>query len=173
MQPVITVWRASDVPRLWEDQIGSWFEREFNWPIARTARPDWRVLVTAGEDLIGHAAIVLRRATVGASPVRIGGIGAVIIQPQWRGQGLGKRTMQEVAAFLRDSTNAAFGHLICEEHRRTFYEGLGWQKVAGPMVFTDWQGKRDNQGQHHIMVLPLRNTPSWPGGELDLCGLPW
>lgn len=173
MDPVLTVWQAGDVPVLWTDLIGAWFEREFAAPINHTAPPGWRVLVTAGEDLIGHASIVLREADVGGSPLLLAGIGAVIMQPGWRGRGLGKALVRRAVEHSRDHTPAAFGHLICEDHRLTFYQSLGWQKVPGPMFFTSWQGVREEARRHHILIMPLREGLTWPPGVIDLRGLAW
>ena len=75
MTPVITIWNAKDVPDLWNDLIASWFWREFNWPMERIAPMDWRVLVTAGEDLIGHIGLLRRTVHVGEQSVLVGGVG--------------------------------------------------------------------------------------------------
>ncbi len=171
MEPVITLWRAGDVPALWTDLIAARFAREFHGPMAHTAPAEWRVLVTAGDDLIGHAGILRRTATVAGRPIRLGGIGAVIIEPAWRGRGLGGAAVRRAGAFLQEETDAAFGYLLCAERRVAFYASLGWQEQTGPAVFTDWQGRR-TQNILSSMVLPLRGQP-WPPGEVDLRGLPW
>lgn len=173
MEPVITIWDEVDVPTLWRDMVASWFEREFHWPMARTAAPQWRVLCTAGQDLIGHVSLLAREVTVAGEPVRVAGVGAVILQPAWRGRGLGKALLHEAHAAMQSRTRADFGLLICEDHRLTFYTGLGWQEVPGPMTFTNWQGQHETVGRHHIMVLPLRTGAIWPQGAIDQCGLPW
>ncbi len=172
MQPVITLWRAGDVPRLWLDQIAAWFLHEFHWPMAHTAPADWRVLATIGGDLIGHLSITERAATAGGAPVALAGIGAVIVQPGWRGRGVGRALLARAEAAMREETAADFGLLICEAHRLTFYTALGWQPVPGPLFFTSWRGERQQAGQH-VLVLPLREGLTWPPGEIDLCGLPW
>lgn len=173
MEPVITVWEEADVPALWRDMVASWFEREFHWPMDRTATPQWRVLCTAGEDLIGHVGLLTRDVTVAGEPVAVAGVGAVILQPAWRGRGLGKAMLQAAHAFMRDRTHADFGLLICEDHRLGLYAGLGWQAVPGPMAYTNWQGQRETVGRHHVMVLPLRAGMVWPEGAIDQRGLPW
>lgn len=172
MQPVITVWRAADVPPLWLDQIAAWFRHEFRWPLERTAPADWRVLATAGGDLIGHLSIVEREVTVGGKALLLAGIGAVIVQPGWRGRGVGRALLARAEALMREETAADFGLLICEDHRLTFYTVLGWQPAPGPLTFTNWRGECE-QANQHILIRPLRAGAIWPPGEIDLRGLPW
>ncbi len=173
MEPVITLWQEKDVPALWREQVASWFEREFHAPMSQTAPPQWRVLCTAGEDLVGHVGLLTRPITVGGAPLLAAGVGAVIVEPAWRGRGLGRAMLQEARAFMQAQTRAAFGLLICEDHRLTFYEALGWQEVPGPMTFTDWCGQPSRVGRHHILILPLQEGARWPGGIIDQRGLPW
>jgi GNAT superfamily N-acetyltransferase len=167
----IEVFHASEISRQDRRLLAVWFRREFKWDMDKNAPIDWHVLVHVKKELVGHVGIVLRDATVGGQAVRLGGISAVIVDPGWRGYGFGSRAMQRAVQFMRAQTAVAHGFLICESHRVTFYEGLGWQAVPGPMVFTDWEGARVESG-HHLMVLSLRGEP-FPPGVIDLCGLPW
>jgi GNAT superfamily N-acetyltransferase len=157
---------------LWQDQIAAWFEREFRWPMERTAPADWRVLATAGEDLVGHVGLVLREAAVGGEALLLVGIGAVIVPPAWRGRGVGRAMLARALDYARAETRAACGLLICQDHRLSFYRESGWQEVVGPLTFTNWQGVRETCG-HHVLVMPLREGRAWPAGEIDLGGLPW
>lgn len=179
-KPVITIWQAKDVPDLWNDLIESWFWHEFNWPMARIAPMNWRVLVTAGEDLIGHIGLLRRTVhpdrnmPADDQALTVGGISGVMVRPAYRGQGLGQAAMQQAVEFLRDETDVAFGFLICEDHRLSFYEMLGWQEIHGQrMFYRDWQGEIDEVG-HHKMIYPLRTNAVWPtDGDLDFGDLFW
>jgi len=167
----LAVERAGQLPRPLTELIFRRFYAVFGLEEARTARADWRILAWQGDELVGHVGIVERTVTVGGAPYDVGGIAALVVQAEWRGRGLGHALMQCAEDVLHDETDAAFGHLICEPDRVGFYAGLGWQEVAGPLVFTAWDGQRVTVG-HRIMVLPLRGDP-WPDGPIDAQGLMW
>jgi len=171
----LAVERADPLPRPLTELIFRRFYAVFGLEEQTTARADWRVLAWHGDeaddDLVGHVGIVERTVTVGGADCKVGGIAALVVQPEWRGRGLGRALMQCAEDVLHDETDAAYGHLICEPDRVGFYASLGWQEIAGPMVFTAWDGRRIAVG-HRIMILPIRGDP-WPDGPIDANGLMW
>ena len=140
-------------------------ERDFEW-----SAPDWRVLVWVEGRVVSQAAILERVGRVAGQPVKLGGVGGVIALPEWRGRGLTGAAMRRAAEFMCRELGVEFGLLVCEEDVVAFYERLGWQVVEGPLTFDQSGGKATWPAA--VMVLPC-GEKEWPGGTIDLCGLPW
>jgi len=137
----------------------------FTW-----AGGDWQ-LMGSREDMIATSlGVVERNATVGGSPVRLGGIGGVATHPEWQRHGYGAALMHEANDFLRNELKVDFGLLVCSEKRSHFYVGLGWQIVKGPLMVDQPSGKVELKAV--TMILPCTQE-NWPDGVIDLCGLPW
>jgi GNAT superfamily N-acetyltransferase len=131
---------------------------------------DWHVLLRVNGQLVSHVEIVERIGAVDGRPVKLGGIGGVVTLPEWRGRGLATATLERAAAFMCEELQVAFGLLICGRDMIPFYSRLGWQVVAGPLVFDQPGGKVVFDDV--TMVLPCVGQ-EWPEGAIDLCGLPW
>jgi len=164
---------TAEMPDALRETIRQWLRQifgpdvdSFTW-----AEPAWRVLVWQGDQLAAHVDITERTATAGGKPVRLGGIGGVATWPEWRGQGLAMAALLQTAAFLYHSLAVDFGLLMCDPALAPFYQRLGWQTVAGPLVF-EQSGRQVNLDGGTIMVLPGRER-DWPPGLIDLCGPPW
>jgi len=149
----------------WVHEMFGSDEDRFVW-----AKVRHHVLVYVGNQLASHLAIVERNATAGGEPVQLAGIGGVMTPPEWRGKRLASAAMHKAEAFMRDKLRAEFGLLLCSEELMTFYERLGWQRVAHPVYFHQPSGRI--QWNERAMVLPC-TARAWPEGEVDLCGLPW
>lgn len=59
-------------------------------------------------------------------------IGRVAVAPSWRGQGLGRRLMQQALGFCREHHPSAPILLTAQLHLRRFYEGLGFAATSAP-----------------------------------------
>lgn len=157
----------------WEQEhILNWLLEEFDPDADGTvwSDVDWHVLVWLDGQLVSHAEIVERTGTVGGQPVKLGGVGGVVTRPAWRGRGLSSAALERAASFMRDELGVEFGLLICDEKLVPFYRRLGWQVVAGPLIFAQPGGAVSLSGA--VMVLPCRGQ-TWPPGLIDLCGPPW
>jgi GNAT superfamily N-acetyltransferase len=130
----------------------------------------WFVLARRDGELVGMVTALERTVTVAGHPIRIAGIGNVITATPWRKRGIATALMQRAQAFSFDELGASFGMLLCESHLISFYERVGWQLVEGPLVFDQPAGKVT--WKDRAMVLP-RSGEAWPGGVIDLCGLPF
>jgi aminoglycoside 2'-N-acetyltransferase I len=179
--------RSVDIDETLRPRLLAWLYQEFNtyadeiaWTIA-----DWHVLAWEGDLLVGHVDITERTALVDGKELRLGGIGGVVTLSEWRKHGIATAAMQQTARFLRDELVAPFGLLVCDPALTPFYQKLGWQVVAGPLIFdqpVDFKPGLDqviSDGPSHkvtlegaIMVLPCC-AEDWPSGLIDLCGLPW
>ena len=102
--------------------------------------------------------------------MRVGGVGAVATAPAWQRRGYARQLLEATAAFMRDDMRVSAGLLICDDSRIPYYGLLGWQAVPGPLLMDQPQGKVVVPSA--IMVLLFSETP-WPGGTIDLCGLPF
>ena len=183
----LEVVRSVDIDETLHQRLLAWLNQEFSdytdeyaWAIA-----DWHVLAWEGAQLVGHVDVTERTALVGGQALRLGGIGGVVTLKEWRKRGIASASMQKAAEFLRDEQAVPFGLLVCDPALAPFYQKLGWQVVAGPLVFdqlTSLQPGLDqvlSAGPVHkvtleggILVLPCREH-NWPAGFIDLCGLPW
>jgi predicted acetyltransferase len=78
----------------------------------------------AGDLLVSHAQVVSFAFDVGGRELRIGGVGAVLTFPQFRGEGHATALMRRAAIHIRDT--AELGMLFCSEENAPFYGRLGW-----------------------------------------------
>jgi predicted acetyltransferase len=120
--------------------------------------------------IVSQVQVLHRVITVDGQPIPVGGIGGVATHPDFQRRGFAEALMRRAEAYLRDELKVPFGLLVCSDYREKYYQKLGWQTVAGPMVFETQGGKR--QWNELAMVLPLTNVP-WPVGIIDVCGKPW
>jgi predicted acetyltransferase len=134
------------------------------------ATADWTVMVWEDEDLVTNVHIVERTVMVGGQPVRLGGIGNVATKVEWRKRGYATQAGKVARDFLENPLRVDFGLMIATENMIRGYEKRGWKVVAQSMLIDQPDGKQTFTIP--VMVLPICKQ-EWPGGEIDLCGLPW
>ena len=144
-----------------EGRLGS----EFQW-----APADLLVLAYWGDQLAAHLSLQERLCQIGGQPMLLAGIGGLATHPEYRDRGLGSAAMRRAAALLREEMRVDFGHLVCTQGMAPFYARLGWAVVPGPILVAQPAGQVRLPAT--AMVLPVRRS-DWPGGVIDLCGLPW
>ena len=86
------------------------------------------VLVTEGEDVVAHAAVVPRDLHVDGRPFRTGYVEAVATAPFRRRRGLGSLAMAAADAVVRE--HHELGALSTGSP--AFYARLGWERWRGP-----------------------------------------
>jgi predicted N-acetyltransferase YhbS len=152
--------------------VRRWLDEEFPPETDPYEYSPFRRLMLARHDreLVGMVAVHERTVAVAGRPIRVSGIGALITPTPWRRRGIATALMQRAQAFSFDELGAPFCMLLCESHLISFYERLGWQLVEGPLVFDQPSGK--TTWKDYTMVLPCCEE-TWPGGVIDLCGLPF
>jgi aminoglycoside 2'-N-acetyltransferase I len=133
---------------------------------------DWYVSVKLDGQMVSHVGIVERTGTVDGQPVKLGGIGGVATRPDWRRHGYAGAALRTAAEFMRNELRVEFGLLVCGDQMMPYYGKLGWQLVAGPLMFDQPKGKTTFGDSTKVMVLPC-NKHDWPPGVIDLCGPPW
>jgi predicted acetyltransferase len=131
---------------------------------------EWNALGWLDGELVSQLCLLKREIIVGGEKVWVAGIGGVATHPQWQRKGLASQLMRATADFIRQKMDVLFGLLICAEETRSFYEKLGWQKVADELIFI--QNNARKTLKTCVMILKITADP-FPGGMIDLRGLPW
>lgn len=139
---------------------------------------DVHTVLFHGSTAIAHVGFQRCFIRVGAHEVAVAGTGGVLVHPDWRSDGLGRRVMAHAQQVMRDDDRVDFGYLGCREEVASFYERTGWSRVdaverhvsmidtnvtvtssAGPiLIFTAGSGA---------------GADRWPQGDIDLRGTPW
>jgi predicted acetyltransferase len=132
--------------------------------------PDWMSLGFMNEELVTQFSLLKREILVGGQPVSVAGVGGVATHPQWLRRGLASTLLRAAESFMRDEIRVPFGLLICADETQPVYARCGWRTVAKSLLFV--QNNLRRRLETCVMILPLADQP-WPGGEIDLCGLPW
>jgi predicted acetyltransferase len=146
-------------------------ERPTEW----TDESGWHVYVSVGE-VEGDAKVVsvldlyYRQATAGGQKVILGGVGGVATLPEEQRKGYAGLALREAARFMCLDMGVDFGLLVCSEEKSLYYSKFGWQRVPGPLKFSQSYG--ETTVEWPVMVLPCKND-AWPPGVIDLCGKPW
>jgi GNAT superfamily N-acetyltransferase len=145
-------------------------EREFGKDSLVYAQPEWFALGFLKRRLVSRVGILQRTISVDGSRFSIGGISFVVTEPDYRGRGFASCLLASAVTFLRNPLQVPFGLLTCKPRLESLYSGLGWLAVPGPTVFDQPSGPHTCGGL--TMVIECGGS-SWPGGRIDLCGLPW
>ena len=154
-----------------EDELERRFQEQWGHIAIHWAKPPgWYVLAKHEEKLVGSLEVFERSISVGGESLTVGGIGGVLTNPEWRGRGVARAMLKRSEEFLKDELGVDFGLLICGEKVAPVYAKCGWFPVAGPTTFQQPHGAVVYR--QLTMILPC-NGRQWPGGEIDLCGLPW
>lgn len=131
---------------------------------------DWVVMGSLDGQIVSCLILIERTGKIDGQPVRLGGIGGVATHPDAQRKGYARQVMLAAVDFMRDRLGVEFGLLVCTPELNDYYARMGWQLVTRPILVDQPDGKAqlDLTG----MVLPCTSS-DWPGGSLDLCGLPW
>jgi aminoglycoside 2'-N-acetyltransferase I len=138
-----------------------------NW---EWSTPDWLIQAFEMGQLVSQLAVIDRIGLLDGQSIHLGGIGGVATLPEFRKRGFAAAVLQEADKFICDSLMVDFGLLVCNEKMSRYYGKFGWKVITGPLLFDQPGGKFTYQ--EITMVLPCQQK-NWPGGTVDLCGLPW
>ena len=170
MTPRIGVYSANELSAQQQDEIDAWFHMQFGHIPYEWAAPAWHVLACVDDTLVSCLRLLQRVVSAGDQPVRVGGVGGIMTRPQWQRRGLASATLRRAAELIADELRAEIGFLLCREEVAPVYARLGWQTVPGPTTFAQSTGMTTYP--RLTMVLPC-TTRTWPGGAIDMRGLPW
>jgi GNAT superfamily N-acetyltransferase len=130
-----------------------------------------RVLLWEDDRLVRHVGIMERTIEVGGQPVHVAGIRSVMTLPSHQGKGYASQAMARAAEYVAESMpQAEHGLLCCLDIRVPLYSRLGWSVIPDRTIYEQPEGP--TVCPVNVMVKPFRGRP-WPGGEVNLKGLPW
>jgi len=110
-------------------------------------------LVRDGADVVGHAALVMRRVLHQGRALRAGCIEGVAVRGDRRRLGLGAAMMQGLERFIRGGYD--LGVLGASDQAATFYAHRGWRAWQGPTFALTPRGiVRTADEDDCIFVLP-------------------
>ncbi|MGQ4537070.1 GNAT family N-acetyltransferase [Dermabacteraceae bacterium P7074] len=89
------------------------------------APADWHVLAWEGGCLVGHVGFQRRVIEVGRAEVTVAGTGGMLVAPEGRGSGLGRRLLLRAQKSMAEDAEADFGYLGCRPAVVGFYESAG------------------------------------------------
>ena len=131
------------------------------------ARPEVRIIGELGDHVVAHLGVLrrfLRVLDTGAS-VLVGEVGLVMVHPDFRGRGLGRRLLDEATDVLT-AFDLPFGFLTCRRGIVPFYERCGWRATTSRSTMIDGD-QRPGPDPAVVMVLPSpAEWPSWPDGHV-------
>ncbi len=120
-----------------------------------TWRPSQTPVVVVGGRIVSTLRIWDRRVHLGATPVRMGGIGGVTTHPDFRERGIATRLMEHAAEYMRDD-GYELGLLFSAIPAR-FYLRLGWCCV--PLTgFRAELRRAPKPGRSALEMLPFDET---------------
>jgi GNAT superfamily N-acetyltransferase len=128
------------------------------------------VLVMKDDTPVTHIGFLLHVVTIEEHPIQVAGIGGVLTRPDCRGQGFGRVGIAAVESWVRQHRLAEFGMLFCREQMQTWYERLGWTRVASPVWISQSEG--DRESPMPVMVKSF-SRECWRPGPVRLGCFPW
>jgi predicted GNAT family N-acyltransferase len=121
--------------------------------------------------LVASAGVVVAEVAVGDLPaIDVVGIGGVIVNATRRGQGLGKRVVEEVLQ-LAQTVGPDIAMLFCHSDRAGLYRRHGFAEVSEEVVVDQPDGPAAMPMV--TMWRPLRDGVRLPAGPVRLTGLPF
>ncbi|KJL17699.1 Nodulation protein A [Microbacterium foliorum] len=141
---------------------------------------DVHTTIFRGNRAVAHVGFQRRVIRVGRAEVRVAGTGGVLVHPDWRSGGVGRRVMSRAQQAMRDDERVEFGYLGCRDEVVEFYERTGWSRVNAVERHVSMADATKTVMSHREPILvfaavadPRGDAPSWPLGDIDLRGRPW
>ena len=174
MHVSIEVVREADLPQEVAKRISYWaakaFEDHGGYENCLWAPADWRILVYADGQLASFLKVTEREISVGDERLKVAGLGDVVTLPDWRRRGLAGLALHRFSEELCHRPDLEFGVLMCLPELVPYYSRFGWQAIAEPIVYTQAWGKETS---HEVTMILSPHGKQWPGGPIDINGLPW
>jgi aminoglycoside 2'-N-acetyltransferase I len=116
------------------------------------------VLVHEGQQIVGHASVVMRQLVYRGRSLRCGYFEAMAVAASHRRQGIGTLIMHEVGIIV--SRGYELGALSASDDGRPLYAAHGWVPWRGPTFALTPDGTvRTPDSETSVMVLPLPVAP--------------
>jgi len=166
----VAIYRATDIDPALREQLEAWDNEQFGQIPYQWTPAEWYATARIGGRLVGALEVITREVGIGAESARVGGIGGVKTKPEFRRKGVASAMLSHAADLMRNRLSVDFGMLICQRRVGHVYERASWVRVEGSTRF--WQPSGTITYPHDTMILEI-GSRKWPGGEIDLRGLPW
>jgi predicted N-acetyltransferase YhbS len=132
-------------------------------------RTEWRgkefhTVLYDGERAIAHVGLTLADVEIGAERFTVVGVGGVVVNRSYRGQG---RLRPLMDAALARGLGPERAMLFALAKNQPIYERFGFARIDARVS----AGGQDMSGQ--AMWKPLRGGVAWPGGPVNLPQLPF
>jgi GNAT superfamily N-acetyltransferase len=153
-------------------QLFGWGENIFGVESLKLRwRPkDVHFLMYSDSSPVSHVGVLKHVISVAGQPKSIGGVGGVVTVPEAQKKGCARRLMEYAAEFFQREWKVDAGLLFCLANLEPYYEALGWQTVAAPVLIDQPNGQIDSPLS--VMILPLGGQ-SWLHENIELRSLPW
>lgn len=149
----------------WGENIFGLEDARYNW------RPkDYHFVTEEGGRPLSHVGVIRTTVQAGGREVTVGGIGGVVTVPEAQGRRHVHSAMRQAAEFMCHELGVEFGMLFCLPRLAPFYERQGWRLVEDEVEIEQPDGKV--VWPYHVMVRPCGER-AWPGGRIEIGGLPW
>jgi predicted N-acetyltransferase YhbS len=132
------------------------------------------VIAWRGSEMIARSAVVTREVLLDGLPLVIMGLAGVIVKDEYQRKGLGKLVLAESMKQVEDNT-AQYCILMCNKELEPLYVQLGFRLIPGQnATFSQPDARQcEYKPEHGITMVHEKNGAVWPGGVLDLNGLPF
>jgi len=136
--------------------------------------PHYRILAEMQGQIIGQLAIDFRAMQLNGEYIHVMGIADLAVYPEFQGQGMGRRLMQEVG-LLANRHNRQIDFLYLVTDKPAFYERLGFIQTRQEVSWLKINaGKTLGIGKETVDDCALMYKPVsgkvWKDGSLDLLG---
>ncbi|WP_211232907.1 GNAT family N-acetyltransferase [Solirubrobacter soli] len=129
-------------------------------------------LAYEGDELVGHAAVVMRRMLSDGRALRTGYVESVCVSPRHRRRGHASAVMTEIERIVRGGYD--IGALGATDEAIPLYERHGWRAWQGPLSALTPDGivpTPDEQGAVYVLAdedvdLTLPLTADWRDGDV-------
>ena len=132
------------------------FEGDFSDDDADHAAGGLRVIVHAGTEIIGHAALIARSMTIDGRAQSVGYLEGVAVMPALQGKGIGRDLLAHTSLLTKEHYEIAM--LSTGEHE--FYEKFGWQRFRGQSYVTE-NGVILRTADEDAGLMLLAEQPTW------------
>jgi GNAT superfamily N-acetyltransferase len=153
-------------------QLFGWGENIFGVESLKLRwRPkDLHFLLYSGSRPVSHVGVLKHEVSVAGHPRVVGGVGGVVTVPEAQKTGCARRLMEHAAEFFRREWKVDAGLLFCRTNLEPYYEALGWQTVAAPVLIEQPNGQIGSPLSVMILIL---GGQCWLHETIELRSLPW
>lgn len=117
-----------------------------------------------------------RQISVGDQEVTIAGTGGVLILPNYRKYGLGRKLLFALQEASRTIAPVEYGYLGCREEVVPFYEASGYKRIHATERFVsddDQITVIEHTGSPIMICSGTKDLKEWPTGTIDIRGMAW